>query len=243
MTASTGGATPVVMPLGFVSTRLRTVVSAEARTEVDDAVIDQFVNQVKGLNGYEGCVLGDVIDQPTLNLAIVIFADASQAPAFATSVGGFVASIADKVIVEKTVEWSGDMLIGSGPTVDDTTPHATPVALAAVATPVTSEFTGYVAVRIHTSKPGKDPRDIVPAITSGFLPIVTGLPGFKGYLWYPFDGGFVAISPFDSIESATASNEAAKSWTVPNVVDYTDGHPQIVNVNVIHADLPILAPA
>jgi hypothetical protein len=71
---------------------------------------------------------------------------------------------------------------------------------------------------------------------------LTGLPGFKGYLWYPFDGGFVAISLFDSVESATASNEAAKSWTVPNVVDYTDGHPQIVNVNVIHADLPILAP-
>ena len=175
-----------------------------------------------------------MIDQPTLILAIVVLADASQAPAFATSVGGFVASIADKIIAEKTLEWSGDILIESGPAVGVAPP---------LATPVTSEFTGYVAVRIHTSRPGKDPRDIVPAIVSGFLPIVTGLPGFKGYLWYPFEGGFVAISLFDSVESATASNEAAKSWIAPNVADYTDGHPQIVNANVIYADLPILANA
>jgi len=236
-TAVTGGATPVVTPLGFVSTRLRIVTSAEARAEVDEAVIDQFVDQVKGLNGYRGYLLADVIDQPTLNLAIVALENASQAPAFNSSAGGFVASVADKVIAEKTVEWAGDVLIRSGPAVDDATP------LARVATPAARESRGYLAVRIHTSKPGKDPRDIVPAITTGFLPIVTGLPGFKGYLWYPIDGGFVAISLFDSVESATASNEEAKGWIVPNVTDYTDGNPQIVNANVIYADLPILTSA
>lgn len=241
-TAVSGDATLVAVPLGFVSTRLRTVTSPEARIEVNAAVLSQFVNQVKGLNGYAGYLLGDVIGQPTRSLAIVALEKASQVSAFNAAAGGFVASVADKVIAEKTQQWAGDVLIKRGPGAGGAAPLATPF-VTPQASPVVSESRGYVALRVHTSKPGTDPRDIIPKIISGFLPIVTGLPGFKGYLWYPIDGGFVAISLFDSVESATASNEAAKGWAVTYVSAYTDGNPKIINADVVYADLPILASA
>ena len=237
-TAVAGEATPVAVALGFVSTRLRFVTSPEARVEVNAAVLGQFVNQVKGLDGYAGYLLGDVIDQSTQSLAIVVLEKASQVPAFSEAASGFVASVADKVIAEKTQQWAGDVLIKHGPVAGRAAPLASPQA-----SPVVSESHGYVAVRVHTSKPGKDIREMIPEIVSGFLPIVTGLPGFKGYLWYPIDGGFVAISLFDSVESATASNEAAKGWAVTYISAYTDGNPTIINADVVYADLPILASA
>lgn len=237
-TAIPGEATPVAVPLGFVSTRLRFVTSPEARVQVNEAVLGQFVNQVKGLDGYAGYLLGDVIDQPSQSLAIVVLEQASQLPAFSEAASGFVASVADKVIAEKTEQWAGDVLIKRGPAASSTTPLASPQA-----TPVVSESHGYAAVRVHTSKPGKDIRDMIPEIVSGFLPIVIGLPGFQGYLWYPIEGGFVAISLFDSVESATASNDAAKGWAAEYVSAYTDGNPIIINANVVYADLPILTSA
>ena len=80
----------------------------------------------------------------------------------------------------------------------------------------------------------------MPAAIEGFLPIVTSIAGFKGYLWFPTDAGFVAVSLFDSIDSAKASNTAAKDWATQNLAKYTDGDPMIVNANVVFEDLPIL---
>ncbi len=236
-------ATPIpVTPLGFASTRLRTLTSASARDQVTAAVLSDFADQVKPLAGYEGYILGDVIDDPTKQVAITVLQNADQADAFNTTAATFVASVADLVDANATVTWAGDVLIDAGPSA---APAATPAASPAAtplpaATPIVTNSEGYLAVRIHTSKPGTDPRDIIPQIISGFLPIVTGLPGFKGYLWYPIDGGFVAISLYDSVASANASNAAAQDWAVANVSDYTDGNPQIINANVVYIDLPII---
>lgn len=99
---------------------------------------------------------------------------------------------------------------------------------------------GYVAVRVHTSLPGTDPREFVPLAASGFLPIVAGLDGFRGYLWFPTDSGFAAVSLYDSEASAEASNEAAREWAAEYLADYTDGNPEVINANVVYANLPIL---
>ncbi|MGI8482694.1 MAG: hypothetical protein ACR2OU_00340, partial [Thermomicrobiales bacterium] len=96
-TAIPGEATPVAGSLGFVSTRLRFVTSPEARVQVNEAVLGQFVNQVKGLDGYAGYLLGDVIDQPSQSPAIVVLEHASQLPAFREAASGFVTSVADNV--------------------------------------------------------------------------------------------------------------------------------------------------
>jgi hypothetical protein len=227
-------ATPVgaTRPLGYVSTRLRTVETAEQRDRVNELVQSDFLPDVEALEGFGGYVLGDAIDAPEQSLSILVLDEPSQAAAFDELAKAFVAGIEDEVVTVNTEQWAGNLMITGAPTAT-ATPAATPV----VPGPMTD---GYVALRVHTSLPGTDPRDFVPLAIEGFLPIVEGIDGFRGYLWYPTDGGFVAISLFDSEAAATASNEAAKEWAAEFLADYTDGKPEIVNANVVHADLPIL---
>ena len=235
-TAVTDQATPVAgMPTGYVSTRSRTLESGDARNQVNDLVLSDFVPEVEALLGFKGYALGDVTDQPNQSLSIVVLEEASQAAGFDEIGAQFVSTLEESITTVGTVQWEGDLLISAGP--DDATSTATPSA-----TPLSgdSRSDGYIALRVHTSLPGTDPRDFVPLATSGFLPIITGLSGFKGYLWYPIDGGFVAISLFDSVASADESTEAAQDWAAEYLTEYTDGNPEIVNANVVYANLPIL---
>lgn len=229
VTAQDATAVAGVQPMGFVSTRIRTVGSVEQRDLVNERVTADFAPEVARLDGFLGYILGDVVDKPEDSLAIVVLREEEQFEAFGAVASGFVASLGDDGVAVETVEWAGDLLISGAPVADSGTPTATPVAASA----------GYVAVRVHTSLPGTDPHDFVPLATSGFLPIVTELPGFQGYLWYPTDGGFVAISLYDSEESAAASNDAAREWAAEFLTEYTDGNPEIINANVVYTDLPI----
>ena len=226
-------ATPVaVLPQGYVSTRVRTIASADARDDVNALVLDQFVPDVQALEGYRGYAVGDVIDHGDQSLSILVLENTEQEAAFAELAAGFVEGVEETVTTVSTERWSGDLLIAGGVDLGAATPATAPV---------TGMRDGYIAVRVHTSTPGTNPSDFVPLATTGFLPIISGLPGFEGYLWYPTEGGFVAISFFDTVESAEASNAAAQDWAVEFLTEYTDGNPRIINANVVFADLPILA--
>lgn len=227
-------ASPVAAPqaLGYVSTRLRMVKTAGQRDRVNDLVQREFLADVEGLDGFEGYVLGDVVDTPEQSLSILVLDVPAQAAAFDELAKAFVARIGDEVATVSTEQWAGDLMITGVPAAT-ATPVATPVG------PVQLSD-GYIALRIHTSLAGTDPRDVVPLAIEGFLPIIAGISGFRGYLWYPTDGGFVAISLFDAERAAQASNEAAREWAAEFLPHYTDGNPRIVNANVVYADLPIL---
>lgn len=225
-----GNTTPAaITPQGFVSTRIRTVETPEARDAVNELVLDQFIPEVEDLEGFEGYLLGNVIDIDAASLSVVVLSDEERAAGFNEIATEFVAGLEESVSTVDTIQWTGDLLISGGPSASD----GTPVASEAVTE-------GYVAVRVHTSLPGTDPNDFVPLATSDFLPIVTALPGFEGYLWYPTDGGFVAISLYDSIESAEESNVAALDWAAEFLTEYTDGNPEIIEANVVYANLPII---
>jgi hypothetical protein len=227
-----GDATPIAASaLGYVSIRVRTISEAGNRDDINGTVLDTFVLDVQELDGYEGYVLGDVIEDERQSLSIVVLEEADQAEAFDALAQEFVGSLGEVGQAVETSQWAGDLLIAGAPTGTS----ATPVASSAVMSD------GYVALRVHTSKPGTDPRDFVDLATEGFLPIVQGLPGFKGYLWYPTEGGFVAVTLYDSVESAEESNAAAKEWAAEFLPEYTDGNPEIYNANVVYADLPVLA--
>ena len=233
-TAIAGGASPeaVTKPIGYVSTRIRTLEAADARSGVNDLVVEQFAPEVEALPGFEGYLLGDIVDHADQSLSIVVFDEEAQTAAFDETAKTFVATLEDGAVVTGTEAWAGDLLIRGVPATTSATPAATPV---------TSGVSGYAAMRVHTSKPGTNPRDFVPLATTGFLPIVTALPGFQGYLWYPTDEGFVAISLYDSAESANASHDAAKEWAAEFLSEYTDGNPRIINANVVYTKLPVLS--
>lgn len=223
--------TPVALtPAGYVSVRIRQLVSADARNQVNELVMTDFAPKVQKLDGYGGYVLGDVIDNPAQSVSVVALDRQDQAAGFDDIAKNFVNALADKVDAAATKQWAGDLLMWGAPQAATATPIASPVAGA-----------GYIALRVHTSLAGTDPRGFVPAAIAGFLPIVTRLPGFKAYLWFPIDTGFVAVSIYDSIDSAQASNVAAKDWATQNLKLYTDGNPMIVNANAVFEDLPILA--
>jgi hypothetical protein len=216
-----------ITPLGFASLRLRTLLEPEGRAEVNGLVVSELLPAVTVLPGYGGYLLADVIDVDTQSVALSVFESADQIDAFNTAASSFVESVADKVDGPATKTWTGDILMKAAPTAT-----ATPVAQ-----PLSS---GYAAVRIHTSLPDTDPRDFVPEAIAGFLPLITVLPGFLGYLWFPCEGGFAAITLYDSAESATASSEAAVAWATEHLAAYTDGKPTIINATIYYSDLPIL---
>jgi hypothetical protein len=229
-------ATPLAIePMGFVSMRLRVLTTPEARPEVNELVESDFLPAITGLPGYSGYVLADVVDVDTQSVSVVVFKNSDQVAGFNDAAATFVASVGDRVDAAATQQWAGDLLMKAGPS-SEAGAAATPMA--DPAGPLTS---GYAAVRIHTSLPGTDPRDFVAEAVDGFLPLITVLPGFRGYLWFPVDGGFAAITIYDSEESATASSDAAVAWATEHLAAYTDGNPTIINAGVVYSDLPILA--
>ena len=68
---------------------------------------------------------------------------------------------------------------------------------------------------------------------------MTALPGFLGYLWFPIDTGFVALSLYDTESSAQASTLAANDWASEHLKEYTDCNPEVINASVVYAELPI----
>jgi hypothetical protein len=225
-----GEATPEVLTsYGHVVLRVRYLLDEAARPMVNERVLGEFIPAVEALDGFGGYLVGDVIDAADASLTVSVFGDADAAAGLETVVGPFVQSLSDVVDPARGEEWSGDLLITGAPTGDGATPA-----------PAWPLRTGYVAVRVHTSLPDTDPREFVPLAISGFLPIVSGLEGFEGYLWFPIEGGFVAVSLFDSEASALASNEAAKEWAAEYLTEYTDGNPAIYNANIVYANFPVL---
>lgn len=230
------GATPVAtVPQGFVSMRIRTMATAEGRVAVNDIVIDEFIPDVQQIEGYGGYLLGDVLEDDTQSLSVLLVREEEDAAAFDALAAEFVGGLGDTPAgdVIDTTQWSGDMLMSGHPPISSATPVASP------ADSVLRE--GYAAVRIHTSLPGTDPRDFVPLATADFVPRMEQLEGFEGYLWYPIDSGFVAISLFDSEESAMASNDEALDWAAEFLQEYTDGNPEIINATIVWAEFPMLA--
>ena len=230
------GATPVAtVPQGYVSMRVRTMASPEGRVAVNDIVIEEFIPDVQQLEGYGGYLLGDVLEDDTQSLSVLLVNEQSDTAGFDELAAAFVAGLRDTPAgdVVATTQWEGELLISGYPATSTATPVASPADTVLRA--------GYAAVRIHSSLPGTDPRDFVPLATEGFLPLVEGLAGFEGYLWFPIEGGFVAISLFDSETSAMASTDEALDWAAEFLTEYTDGNPQVINASIVWAEFPLLS--
>lgn len=224
-------ASPVgdIAPLGFVMMRMRPYETAEIRDDVNQAVIAEFLPVISSIEGFEGYLVGDVLQDPRLTYGLTVLSDREAAARSNEVVKDFVFQdqIDEHVVIEETRQWIGDLLM---------------LATSGDAAALTAGNGAglHIAVRIHTSLPGTDPRDFVAEATSGFLPIVTALPGFIGYLWFPVEGGFVAVSIYDSEASAQESTAAAADWAAEHLADYTDLNPEVIDVTVVYADMPIL---
>lgn len=224
-------ASPAAGPatLGYVSTRLRSVATAADHDLYVEMVREHFAPQVSGMDGLRAYLVANLLDDPTAHVSITVLDEQSRFAAFREKASAFIDLVEDTIAAPVgTEEWEGDLRLASGPSgAADTS-----------ATPAPADG-GYLTVRIHTSAPGSDPLDLVEIGSEEFIPLVSGLPGFRGYLWYTIPTGFVAISLFDTAEEADASTEAAHAWMGATMADATVGEPRVINATVVYADTPI----
>lgn len=196
-------------------------------------VIRDFLPAIAAIEGFRGYLVGDVLHDPHLTFGVTVLED-QEAPVRSDDVAqNFVTQdhIDEHVVIEETRRWSGDLLMLGTLTEVTGTPAASAWSENGVGF--------YVAVRMHTSLPNTDPRGFVREAIDGFLPIILGLPGFLGYLWFPVEGGFVALSLYETEEAANESTDAARVWATEHLADYTDGNPEVINATVVYADMPI----
>jgi heme-degrading monooxygenase HmoA len=91
----------------------------------------------------------------------------------------------------------------------------------------------FTSIRKYKVKRGSA-EEYARRVQEGFVPLIHGMPGFRGY--YLLDGGpdvIIAISMFDSVDEAVASNEKAADWVRNNVLDLTKGIPEIMIGNAL----------
>jgi len=82
----------------------------------------------------------------------------------------------------------------------------------------------YASVRIYRSLKNFD--EVVRRVETGLVPLLKGVPGFRGYYAIECEGGVdVAVGLFDDEEGARASNERAAAWGRENLAEFSNGRP------------------
>ena len=95
----------------------------------------------------------------------------------------------------------------------------------------------FIAVRKYRARRGSA-AEWAKRVQDGFVPLLREMEGFRGY--YLVDGGqdvLVAISIFDSVDEAVASNEKAADWIRNNIMEFARGMPEIMVGDVLIAEV------
>src|ERR1700722_10464209 len=95
----------------------------------------------------------------------------------------------------------------------------------------------FTSIRKYTVKRGSV-TELAQRVQKSFVPLIRQMQGFKGY--YLLDGGadvLINISMFDSADEAFASNEKAADWVRNNVLEFTNGMPEVMTGNALIAEV------
>jgi hypothetical protein len=87
--------------------------------------------------------------------------------------------------------------------------------------------------------------DLVERVQTGFVPIVSRIPGFQEYLFVDAgDGAHLTISLYDDPSGAEQSTQDAASWAAENVAALIEGAPEVTTGWIrIHVDAGEVAAA
>jgi hypothetical protein len=93
----------------------------------------------------------------------------------------------------------------------------------------------YVVVRTWTFKPGKSADELAALVREGFVPLISGTPGFREYfnVWNADTRHWVAVSVFLDQAGAEESTERAKDWAAEHVPDFVEADPTVVQGQII----------
>jgi hypothetical protein len=84
----------------------------------------------------------------------------------------------------------------------------------------------FISIRKYRIEGSLD--ELTAKVEAEFVPILRGMPGFRGYQLLDCGGGQAAsISMFDSRDSAMASNDRARDWVARSIAHMLPGAPEI----------------
>jgi hypothetical protein len=86
----------------------------------------------------------------------------------------------------------------------------------------------YASIRRYQTAANQDLAALAREAEQGFLPIISAVPGLRGYYLVDTGGGsFVTISLFDDEAAARASAQQAASWVQANMASAIQGAPEV----------------
>ena len=120
-------------------------------------------------------------------------------------------------------------------------------AAAQTATPP-ADASAYTVIRRYQLLPDASMDDLVERVNTGFVPIVSRIPGFREYLFVDAgDGAHLTISLYDDPSGAEQSTRDAASWATENVAALIEGPPEVtagwVRIHVDADDVATATPA
>ena len=90
----------------------------------------------------------------------------------------------------------------------------------------------YLAIRQYQLVPGRTMEALHAAVASGFMPIVTQVPGFREYVLVETGEGVISISVFEDQAGAEESTARAADWVQQNLADFFAGPPTVTTGSV-----------
>ena len=120
-------------------------------------------------------------------------------------------------------------------------------AAAKTATPPVGA-SAYTVIRRYQLVPDASMDDLVERVKTGFVPIVSRIPGFREYLFVDAgDGAHLTISLYDDPSGAEQSTQDAASWAKENVAALIEGPPEVtagwVRIHIDAGDAAAATPA
>ena len=223
------------MAVGYSVVRIHTLNAPELVPEIDALVVEQFVPQVQALPGYRGYLLADSTDNLAVNFTVSLFDSQESTAASTAASAAWVKTLDPKFQHPAPIALDGEIFIAAAPDPMMAANSATPM-------PEVAGTGSFVVIRHYQSVEGFDLNDLPPLILDGFVPIVSAVEGFQGYLWFIVPDGQVSISLFATEAASQESTEKAAEWVAANIAQYTDGKPDVYTGEIVYADLPILQP-
>lgn len=87
---------------------------------------------------------------------------------------------------------------------------------------------GYLVVRKYQLQPGASFDELVRRVEEGFVPIISGVPGFVDYYIVDTgDGGQISVSVFADQAGADESTQRAAGWVEQNLLDLVQTPPEV----------------
>ena len=90
----------------------------------------------------------------------------------------------------------------------------------------------FASVRVYDGVDPADQDEIARLVNEGFLPIMRGSDGFIAYLLLLAGDTLAAVSAFETVEQAAASNDAARDFVAENLAPLLPNPPMILQGSI-----------